>query len=202
MENLKTVLIRHLGRDATMRSIRAMRPGYRWQGFLFDDGTPIRSTGARCTEVSLDKLAKNANSVVEAVAYGMLEVCYPDGSVIPMRGLLHLLEKLVPDFDKVISEDVKNAVMAMLPHHSDEAPTTALNPTPVAVKVPEEETTPAGGASTEEPKPMVEDKPVEEPKPEEPKSEEPVVATEPVTEEVPAAETTETSAPTKRRKGR
>jgi hypothetical protein len=86
------VLVRHMGRSARTRTMRAARAGHRRQGVLLDDGTRVRKRGRRFTEVDLRELANNHQRLLEYVRTGAVEVCDPKTEhAIPYDGLVKMI---------------------------------------------------------------------------------------------------------------
>ena len=86
-----TVLLQHLQRDAASRHLRADRGGHRRQGVLLDDGTRIRQKAYRKTEVSIETLAANHQSILEHHRKGRLAIFTSDEKELSYDEVLKLL---------------------------------------------------------------------------------------------------------------
>jgi hypothetical protein len=157
-----TVSIRHLARSAKSKVIRAARPGYRWQGFLLDNGSRIRRKGDRVSVIDSEAFAANASIILEGVITGFLEIVDPE-TERPMA--LEAVVKMAQDASpKGLDKGLLETLDDMLPYHG------------VSVKV---EAPKAKAVKKEEPKVEPKEEVKEEVAPVvapvEPKVEEPVV---------------------------
>lgn len=87
----ETVLVQHLQRDAGSRHLRAQRGGHRRQGVLLDDGTRIRQKAYRKTEISIQTLADNHQSILEHHRKGRLAIFTPDEKEMSYDDVVALL---------------------------------------------------------------------------------------------------------------
>ena len=199
---LDYVLVRHLGRSAASRHIRADRAGYRRQRFMLSDGQRIRRQNARTTEFGYSVFIKDFSRFIEGVTVGMIEVVDPVSlRPIPLADLPEYAGKIAQTLkmDLVIDKERLALVKeyGYLHEMIDElSKPTAEESTPkvLAPVVPVETPTEAVGepksAPVEEVKdeePKVEDVVAEEAKAEAPAVEEPKVE-EPKVEEVKPVE--------------
>jgi len=199
------ILVRHLGRSATSRRIRADRAGYRRQRFMLSDGQRIRRQNARTTEFGHSVFIKDFSRFIEGVTVGMIEVIDPVSlRPISLVDLPEYAGKIAAGLkmDLVIDKErqalVKeygylHGIEGMAPEQekpaAEEGTPEVLEPVapPEAPETPEEPAEePAATTETSKEEVKVEE-PKEEPKAEEPKVEEPKAkAEEPKVEEAPA----------------
>ena len=200
---LDYVLVRHLGRSAASRHIRADRAGYRRQRFMLSDGQRVRRQNMRTTEFGHSVFIKDFSRFVEGVTVGMIEVVDPVSlRPIPLADLPEYAGKIAQGLklDLVIDQQRRDLVAEYgylhgLTDEQTRSESSVKESTPevlapvAPVETPKEEAVePASVSAEEELK--------EEPKVEEPKVEE--VKEEPKVEEPKE----ETPAPTAKHKGR
>jgi hypothetical protein len=108
------LLLMHRQRDAENRATRASRGGHRRQGVLLDDGTRVRQRGYRYTQIGLEELKANHQSLLEHVRQGRIGVFMPDEKPLSYDELVALLHGELGDAvkEESLQEVIQNTTTA------------------------------------------------------------------------------------------
>jgi hypothetical protein len=92
----QTLFVRNLARSPLARTARATRTGRRQTGVLLGDGTRLRRSGKRTTELSLAAFQDEADNLLAAVEDGFIEIQGPNEKTLSLADLRKLAGGVAP----------------------------------------------------------------------------------------------------------